>query len=89
MKKTIGLIALCLLLFSCAKEGEILNKATKNIEINGKEYYFIKVVPADGEYGVWLLIPKDSKVEIPEHTSIKVSCGKSCHRNLNAIWVKS
>lgn len=72
------LLALCLL--SCSKEGEVTNKSNGTININGKEYKFIKVVPADGERGVWLLIPSDATVELPKLISYShlENCGKNC-----------
>lgn len=91
--KKLTLIFLVLLCFACSKEGEILDKSNNHILINGKEYYFIKVVPADGERGVWLLVPKDTKVETPGVISYNytVNCGKNCWttKTVTSIWIKS
>lgn len=87
--RKLSLIALCLILFSCSKEGEIKHQSVGSIKINGKEYKFIEVVPADGQHGVWLLVPVDARIEIPQVTSHQISCGKNCKRNLTAIFVKS
>lgn len=84
MKKLIVSIALLLVLLSCSKEGEVLNRSNGTIKINGKEYKFIKVVPADGANGVWLLVPSDATVELPILTSYeyRTSCGKNCHKKV-------
>ncbi len=86
-------LALLLLLIGCSKEGEITNRSQNHIIIDGKEYYFIKVIPADGERGVWLLIPKGQDVEIPRTLSYTytTSCGKNCTttRTVESIWIKS
>lgn len=72
------LFAIIFTLASCSKEGELQNQSKQEIIINGKEYRFIKVVPADGERAVWLLVPKDSTVELPKSISWNYSCGKNC-----------
>ena len=93
MKTTLILALLSLLLLtSCTKEGEVQNKSKQHIIINGEEYYFLQVVPADGEKGVWLLIPKDSKVELPQVISYDYNqyCGKHCTKvvHVQATWIK-
>lgn len=81
MKRLI-FIALIAVLTSCSpnKEGEVTGRSDGRILINGKEYYFLQVVPADGERGVWLLVPKDADVKLPQTTSYEYSesCGKNC-----------
>jgi hypothetical protein len=91
MKKLTFLLItiITLFLFSCSKEGEITGKSKGHIIINGKEYYFIKVVPEDGARPVWLLIPKDSKVETPQNISWKYSCGKNCIRQISCIFISA
>lgn len=89
MKKIAVLLIVAALAFSCSKEGEVFDNATKAININGKEYRFIQIVPADGAHGVWILVPKDADVKVPQVTSYSVSCGKSCTRELVAIFVEA
>ena len=87
--KRIILFLLLLTIISCSKEGEIKNQSTRSIKINGREYRFLKIVPADGEHAVWLLIPSDAKISVPEVISYRVNCGKNCHYNLTSLFVKS
>lgn len=93
MKYKFLILIVAVILLSCSKEGEVLGRSTNHININGVEYYFIKVVPADGERGVWLLVPKDSKVEMPQIISYNytTSCGKNCFRtrSVESIFIKS
>lgn len=80
--KRLVFIALFATLMACSpnKEGEVTGQSDGHILINGKEYYFLRVVPADGERGVWLLVPKDADVKLPQTTSYEYSksCGKNC-----------
>lgn len=85
--KYIVAFLIIVVMVACTKEGEVTNKSTRTIQINGKEYYFMEVVPADGERAVWLLIPKDADVRMPMPISQRVSCGKNCYRMLTAIMV--
>lgn len=82
--KTTLFIAILLIALGCSgrKEGEVTGRSNNHIIINGKEYYFLRVIPADGERGVWLLIPKDADVKLPQMTSYRYSksCGKNCVR---------
>lgn len=76
-------------LSSCTKEGEIRRKSTKGIIINGKKYHFIEVCPADGAREVWILVPDDATVEIPQTISFTYTCGKNCTATQTAIQIKS
>lgn len=82
--KLLIFIALFAALTACSsnKEGEVTGRSNGHVIINGKEYYFLRVVPADGERGVWLLIPKDADVKLPQTTNYRYSksCGKNCVR---------
>lgn len=74
---------------SCNKEGEILDQSTKGVIINGKEYKFIRIVPTEGASAVWILVPKDARVEVPSTIAWKVSCGKNCTKMVSAILIPS
>lgn len=89
MKKLIIVLLLALFTMACGKEGEIRRRSTQHIKIDGVEYYFLEIVPADGADGVWLLLPKNSEVEVPlpRTTSWMIRCGKNCHRMVTAIVI--
>jgi len=95
MKKLLIILFLGLVMFSCTdhKEGDIINQSANHIIINGKKYQFIKIVPADDERPVWLLVPEDAQIEMPRVISQTwtESCGKNCTRTvfIESIWVES
>lgn len=62
------LLLFCVLLFSCSKEGEITNSPGTVYLINGKEYKFYQVSPANNSKGVWILVPFDSTIPVPIST---------------------
>ena len=77
MKKIILLISILIILFSCAKRGEIIKEPIDFIEINGKIYKLIKVVPADGYNSIWIMYPKDGSDKIPTSINYNVKEGKN------------
>lgn len=86
--KKLGLVVIfALTLLGCSKEGSVVDRSTNHVIIGGKEYYFIKVIPADGAKGVWLLVPKDASVQMPTVISYSRSCGKGCTEEVTVNWI--
>ncbi len=78
MKQLILAIAI-LLLASCSDRGEITTDPTDFIQINGKIYKLMSVVPKDGAYPIWILYPKDSSEPMPTTLNYQVKQGKTTH----------
>ena len=88
MKKLITFALVAVLLSACRKEGEITAQSENHILINGNEYRFVAVVPANGYSPVWLLIPNDAKIEVPQPTMYRASCGKNCTKSVEVILMR-
>jgi hypothetical protein len=76
MKKLI-LILTIVALASCQKRGEIHHEPQDFIEINGKVYKLVKVVPADEERSIWIMYPKDTLDKMPTVLNYEVQEGKT------------
>lgn len=63
---TVTLFMLGFSLTSCNQRGEIKQPPTDFIEIHGKIYKLVKIVPAYDEYPIWIMYPKDSADQIPQ-----------------------
>lgn len=86
MKKLILAITI-LLLASCTDRGQITTEPTDFIEINGKVYKLMSVVPEDGEHSIWIMYPKDSTDKMPTVLNYEVPEGKTT-RNETVIKVE-
>ena len=85
MKKLILILSI-VTLFSCQKRGDIYQKPQDFIEINGKVYKLVKIVPQDGAYPIWIMYPKDSSDKMPTVLNYQVPAGETT-RNETVIKV--
>lgn len=85
MKIFITLTILLICLISCNREGEITKQSKNPIEINGKKYRFLKIVPAENENSVWILIPNDADVNVPGLTSYTFTSGTGKHQTTHYV----
>lgn len=74
--KKILLATLLIGMMGCSQRGEVHQKPQDFIEINGKVYKIVKVVPADGEDAIWIMYPKDTKDNLPTVLNYDVREGK-------------
>ena len=84
--KKILLILSIVALASCSKRGEIYQEPQDFIEINGKVYKLIRIVPKDGHNAIWIMYPKDTADKMPTVLNYDVSEGKTT-RNETVIKV--
>jgi hypothetical protein len=84
--KKIFLVLSMVALFACQKRGEIYQQPQDFIQINGKVYKLIQVVPADGEHSIWIMYPKDTAEKMPTVLNYEVPEGKTT-RNQTVIKV--
>jgi hypothetical protein len=84
--KKIALILSIVALASCTKRGQVFEQPQDFIEINGKVYKLVKVVPADGEKSIWIMYPKDTADKMPAVLNYEVSEGKT-NRNETVIKI--
>lgn len=71
---TIGLLAT---LTSCQYDrGDIPHQPTDFIEIHGKVYKIMSIVPCDGCNSIWIMYPKDSLDSQPSVINYTVQQGK-------------
>ena len=75
-KLIIGLICL---LASCQERGTIDSQPQDFIEIHGKVYKLIKIVPEKGEHSIWIMYPKDSADDIPQVINYNVQSDKTTY----------
>lgn len=76
MKKILLAIMSIVVLSSCSKRGDVEYAPTNFIEINGKTYKLVRIVPEDGERGIWILYPKDTLDKMPQVVNYKTNQGK-------------
>jgi len=84
--KKILLVLSIVALSSCQKRGEIFQGPQDFIEINGKVYKLISVVPKDGQHPIWIMYPKDTADKMPTVINYEVQEGKTT-RNESVIKV--
>jgi hypothetical protein len=77
MKKILLVIGVLLMLISCRERGEVVHQPTNFIEIHGKVYKIMSVVPCEGCRDIWIMYPKDSADIQPEVINYSESSGKS------------
>ena len=70
---------LLIFLVSCSKRGEVHTQPQDFIQIHGKVYKLVKIVPEDGAHAIWIMYPKDSTDEIPTVINYSVKEGKYTH----------
>lgn len=75
--KKILLVLSIVVLGSCQKRGEITHQPQEFIEINGKVYKLVRVVPEDGYDGIWIMYPKDTSDRMPTVLNYQVHEGKT------------
>jgi hypothetical protein len=66
MKKLLLTLLSITLLTSCHEEGEIVSTPNSVYTINGKNYKFIQVAPAENYYPVWIMVPLDTLQVVPQ-----------------------
>ena len=86
MKKILLALLVVVVLGSCSKRGEIYQAPQDFIEINGKVYKLVKVVPEDGEHAIWIMYPKDTADKVPTVLNYEVHEGKTT-RNETVIKI--
>jgi hypothetical protein len=77
MKKILIVMGLLTTLISCRDRGEVTQQPTDFIEIHGKIYKLMNVVPCDGCRGIWIMYPKDSADKQPQVINYSQKQGKS------------
>lgn len=75
--KKILLVLSIVVLGSCQKRGEITHQPQEFIEINGKVYKLVRVVPEDGYDAIWIMYPKDTADKMPTVLNYEVQNGKT------------
>ena len=85
MKKTLLILSI-VILGSCQKRGEIFQAPQDFIEINGKVYKLVHIVPKDGHDAIWIMYPKDTLDKVPTVLNYQVHEGKTT-RNETVIKV--
>jgi hypothetical protein len=75
--KKILLVLSIVVLGSCQKRGEITHQPQEFIEINGKIYKLVRVVPEDGYDAIWIMYPKDTADKMPTVLNYQVHNGKT------------
>ena len=73
-------------MMGCSKRGEVYQTPQDFIEINGKVYKLVKIVPADRERAIWIMYPKDTAEKMPTVLNYEVPEGKQT-RNQTVIKV--
>lgn len=90
MKRILLACTAALLLASCSKQGEIEQAPTDFIEIHGKTYKLMSIVPCKNCRAIWIMYPKDSLDRMPQSVNynIRVGSGKTSHEeNVSVIKV--
>ena len=73
-------------MMGCSQRGEVFQQPQDFIEINGKVYKLLKIVPADGENAIWIMYPKDTTDKVPTLLNYDVKKGKT-HQNETVIKI--
>lgn len=77
MKNILLTIGLLIALSSCEKRGEIIQEPIDFIEIHGKIYKLVNIVPCYGCRGIWIMYPKDSLDSQPKVINYNELHGKT------------
>lgn len=73
------ILALICLLASCQERGTINSQPQDFIEIHGKVYKLISIVPSKGAHSIWIMYPKDSTDKMPQVLNYNVQSGKTSY----------
>ena len=84
--KKILLATLLIGMMGCSQRGEVFQQPQDFIEINGKVYKLLKIVPSDGENAIWIMYPKDTTDKVPTLFNYDVKKGKT-HQNETVIKI--
>lgn len=76
MRNLLTLAIVSLLFTSCYDKGEITQEPTDFINIHGKVYKLMQVVPKDGHNPIWIMYPKDSLDKQPQVINYDEQSGK-------------
>lgn len=85
--KKILLFLLAITCVSCREKGEITQKPTDFIEIHGKIYKLMSIVPCEDCNSIWIMYPKDSLDAQPTVINFNVSDG-DYERNETVIKIE-
>ena len=66
MKKLLLVLLSITLLTSCHEEGEVVQSPNSVYTINGKNYKFIQIAPAENDRPVWIMLPLDTLQVVPQ-----------------------
>ena len=77
MKKLILITTLLIGMMGCSERGDLRQQPQDFIEINGKIYKLVSIVPADGEHPIWIMYPKDTTDKMPMVLNHAVKSGKT------------
>ena len=64
-------------LISCEERGQVTQQPIDFIEIHGKIYKLMNVIPCDGCSGIWIMYPKDSADKQPQVINYSQKQGKA------------
>jgi hypothetical protein len=64
-------------MMGCSERGDLRQKPQDFIEINGKVYKLVSIVPADGEHPIWIMYPKDTGDKVPTVLNYEIPAGKT------------
>ncbi len=64
-------------LISCEDRGKVTQQPIDFIEIHGKIYKLMNVIPCDGCSGIWIMYPKDSADKQPQVINYSQKQGKA------------
>jgi hypothetical protein len=77
MKKLILITTLLIAMMGCSERGDLRQQPQDFIEINGKVYKLVSIVPADREHPIWIMYPKDTTDKMPTVLNYEVKSGKT------------
>jgi hypothetical protein len=77
MKKLLLVLLSITLLTSCHEEGEVVQSPNSVYTINGKNYKFIQIAPAENGHPVWIMVPLDTLQVVPQVIVTEQSNGKT------------
>ncbi len=77
MKIKLIITTLLIGMMGCSERGDLRQQPQDFIEINGKVYKLVSIVPADGEHPIWIMYPKDTTDKMPTVLNYEVPAGKT------------
>ena len=75
---TLVTLLIVISLNSCERprRGEIFKQPQDFVEINGKVYKLVRIVPENGYDAIWIMYPKDTADKMPTVLNYNVQSGK-------------